>query len=348
MQNEKNSSIGSIVLFGAGSIGCYIGGRLAAAGGDITLIGRDRMAGTLQQHGLKITDLHGADIQVSPEQFQFSSQPDAIANACLVLVCVKSAATREVAKTLAQRLPPQAIVISMQNGLANTDVLRNELPNHIVLNGIVEFNVVNRGDGAFHQGSEGSLEAEDNPALAAFQPLFEAAGLPLVTHADILPVQWAKLLLNLNNPINALSNVPLKEELSQRDFRRCVALAQSEALNLLEKAGIKPTRLTPLPAHWIPKVLGVPDWLFKLLGNKMLAIDPLARSSMWEDLEAGRTTEIEWINGEVVRLAEHLGLNAPVNKRLITLIREAETSKRRRNWSGVELLTELKNAQNSN
>ena len=86
-----------------------------------------------------------------------------------------------------------------------------------------------------------------------------------------------------------------------------------------------------------------PTWLFRLLANKMLAIDPLARSSMWEDLEAGRITEVDWLNGEIVRLAEKMGHHAPVNARLIALIREAEASRKRR-WSGEDLLTELKQA----
>jgi 2-dehydropantoate 2-reductase len=157
----------------------------------------------------------------------------------------------------------------------------------------------------------------------------------------MLPVQWAKLLLNLNNPINALSNLPLKAELSQLAFRTCLALAQDEALRLMKSAGIRPARLTPLPPNWIPGLLKIPTWLFRLLANKMLAFDPLARSSMWEDLEAGRITEVDWLNGEIVRLAEKMDHRAPVNARLIALIREAETGGTR-HWSGQDLLNELK------
>jgi 2-dehydropantoate 2-reductase len=73
----------------------------------------------------------------------------------------------------------------------------------------------------------------------------------------------------------------------------------------------------------------------------MLAIDPLARSSMWEDLELGRATEVDWLNGEVVRLAQKQGRRAPVNARLVELIREAEQGGRR-DWSGPELLAELR------
>ncbi|GAB2655517.1 ketopantoate reductase C-terminal domain-containing protein [Kribbella swartbergensis] len=152
-------------------------------------------------------------------------------------------------------------------------------------------------------------------------------------------MQWAKLLLNLNNPINALSGVPLREELSQRSYRRCLAAAQAEALALLDAAGITPAKLLPVPMHRFPLILRLPDFVFRRLAASMLAIDPLARTSMWEDLEAGRTTEIDYLNGEVVRLAESLDRPAPVNTKLVTLLRAAEAQ--RRTWSGPELLREL-------
>jgi len=94
-------------------------------------------------------------------------------------------------------------------------------------------------------------------------------------------VQWAKFLLNLNNPINALSNLPLRDELSQRAYRRCLAAAQSETLGLLDAEGIQPAKLLPVPMHRFPAILGLPDFLFRRLAGTMLAIDPLARTSMW-------------------------------------------------------------------
>jgi 2-dehydropantoate 2-reductase len=145
-----------------------------------------------------------------------------------------------------------------------------------VLEGMVPFNVVERGPGAFHQGSAGELEIRHTPAMQPFVDEFRKAGLPLIQHVDMLPVQWAKLLLNLNNAINALANRPLKEELSQRAYRICLGMAQKEALALLKRADIRPARVTPLPATWIPRVLGVPDALFERLGRRMLTIDPLA------------------------------------------------------------------------
>lgn len=142
--------------------------------------------------------------------------------------------------------------------------------------------------------------------------------------------------------MNALSQLPLKQQLSIRGYRQCLAMAQLETLKLLKIAGIKPAQLTALPAQIIPRVLSLPDFIFNVVSKKMLAIDPLARSSMADDLMAGRSTEIDWINGEVVRLAQQLNLKAPVNTKLIQLIKQAETSPKA--WSGQALRRQLEMA----
>ena len=332
-----------IAIIGAGSIGCYVGGRLTAAGAQVHFVGRESIGAMLAAHGLRLSDYRGASLRIAAGSVSFSTTLGSARDCDVFLITVKSAATAEVAQGLAAVVPDRGLVVSLQNGLGNAAVLREYLPRATVLPGMVPFNVVNAGQGRFHQGSEGDLEVEDHPDLAGLKPAFAAAGLPLVSHPDLLPVLWAKLLLNLNNPVNALSGLPLKAELSQRAFRCCVALAQREALHWMDIAGIQPARLTPLPPHWIPRLLAVPDWLFRLLANKMLEIDPLARSSMWEDLEAGRHTEIDWINGEVLRLARRHGGTAPVNARLIALIRDAEAGDRHE-WRGEDLLRELQQA----
>jgi 2-dehydropantoate 2-reductase len=327
----------AIVVYGAGGIGCYVGGRLAATGTPVTFVGRQRMADELAEHGLRLTDYLGADLRVPDVRYETS--PAAAAEADLVLVTVKSAATESAAGELAEVLKPGAMVVSFQNGVRNGELLRERLTEQVVVTGMVPFNVLNRGGGVFHQGTEGALDIQRHPGLAPYVEAFVNAGLPLTQHDDILPVQWAKLLLNLNNPINALSDLPLRDELSQRSYRRCLAAAQAETLELLDAGGITPAKLLPVPMHRFPAILRLPDFLFRRLAAKMLAIDPLARTSMWEDLEAGRTTEIDYLNGEVVRLAESLDRSAPVNAKLVALIRDAEVN--RRPWSGPDLLREL-------
>jgi 2-dehydropantoate 2-reductase len=333
-----------IVVYGAGSIGCYVGGRLLAGGSDVGFIGRARIADPLRHRGLTLSRYDDGRWHVPAQRIDVSTNAAPAADAELVLVTVKSAATATVAAELANVLRPGTIVVSFQNGIGNADVLRAALPQNTVLEGMVPFNVVARGPGAFHQGSAGELEIRQAPAMQPFVEAFAKAGLPLIQHADMLPVQWAKLLLNLNNAINALANRPLKEELSQRAYRICLGMAQKEALALLKRAGLRPARLTPLPATWIPHVLGLPDACFERLGRRMLTIDPLARSSMSDDLAAGRATEIDWINGEVVRLAQRLGKTAPVNERLCDLVQEAERAETRPSWSGEALLAEMRAA----
>ena len=326
-----------IAVYGAGGIGCYVGGRLAATGTPVTFVGRPRMAAELAANGLRLTDYLGADLRV--QDVRFETTPSGAAGADLVLVTVKSAATEGAAAELAGVLKPGAVVVSFQNGIRNGELLRSRLTEQVVITGMVPFNVLNRGAGVFHQGTEGALDIQRDAALTPYLSAFERAGLPLTQHDDILPVQWAKLLLNLNNPINALSNLPLRDELSQRSYRRCLAAAQAETLEILDAAGIRPAQLLAIPMHRFPTVLRLPVFLFRRLASKVLAVDPLARTSMWEDLEAGRPTEIDYLNGEVVRLARSLGRTAPVNERLVGLIHAAETD--RRSWSGPELVREL-------
>jgi len=333
-----------VFICGAGSIGCYVGGRLLAGGSDVSFIGRARVADQLRNQGITLSRYDDSRWHVPPERIDVSTDAASAATADLVLVTVKCAATPTAAAELASVLRPGTIVVSFQNGVGNADVLRTALPQNTVLEGMVPFNVVERGPGGFHQGSAGELEVRRAPAMQPFVDAFRKAGLPLIQRADMLPVQWAKLLFNLNNAINALANRPLKEELSQRAYRICLAMAQKEALSLLKRAGIRPVKVTPLPATWIPHFLSLPNAWFERLGRAMLTIDPLARSSMSDDLAVGRPTEIDWINGEVVRLAQRLGQTAPVNQRLCELVREAERAHVRPSWSGEALLPEMRAA----
>ena len=100
-------------------------------------------------------------------------------------------------------------------------------------------------------------------------------------------------------------------------------------------------KLTAVPPSVLPWVLRSPDWLFRKVAQPMLRMDPLARSSMWEDLELGRRTEVDWLNGEVADLARRHGLVATANERVQELIKAAEQGGRR-DFSGEELLALLR------
>ena len=313
-----------IAVLGAGSIGVYLGGSLAAAGADVVMIGRARMAQQLVDHGLHLSDLQGRKVSLSSDQLNYVQDPAALAAADLILVTVKSADTAQAAQIIAAQGNAQATVISFQNGIGNADVLRAALPGREVLAGMVPFNVVQMLESRLHRGTEGELMLQTSPSIARWKQVFSDAALPLLEQSDFLAVQWGKLLLNLNNPINALSGLPLKTELSQRAYRRCLADLIEEAIGILQAAGISPAKIARVGPHLLPTLLRLPDFLFRRVAATMLRIDPQARSSMWEDLQAGRRTEVDYLNGAVLKLAQEVGRDAPLSKRIVELIRCAE------------------------
>jgi 2-dehydropantoate 2-reductase len=321
-----------IAVFGAGAIGCWIGGRLSAGGTDVTLIGRSRVIDEL--HGeLRTSELYGGTRTAHPT---LATDASAAANADVVLVTVKSGATHDAGAALAAVLSPRTVVVSLQNGVRNVATLRTALPDHRIVAGMVPFNVVRPAKAHYHRASAGALMFESVDAAAPLTEACLAADLPCELRDDMPAVQWGKLVLNLNNAINALSGRPLATELADRAFRRVLAAAQREALDVLATADVAIARVTPLPPRWLPRLLTVPDALFRVLARRIVAIDPTARSSMWDDLEAGRPTEIDYIQGEIVTLAQQYGARAPVNARLVELVREAERDGRR-DFTGAEL-----------
>ncbi|WP_433685746.1 2-dehydropantoate 2-reductase [Nocardia sp. CA-119907] len=332
-----------VLVLGAGSIGSFVGGKLAAAGADVTFVGRQRTVDEISAAGLRLTDLDGGDVTVAGDAVRVATTPEDVGSADLVLVTVKSAATSAAVRDLDGKIRPGTVVLSLQNGIGNDAVIREILPTCVVLAGMVMFNVVHQSEGRFHRGTDGGLAVQDDPALDAFTDIFARAGLALRRHPDLLPVQWAKLLLNLNNPINALSGRPLREELADRNYRRCLALTQGEALAAMKRARIRPARLTPLPPELMARMLTIPDAVFRRVAAKVLAVDPEARSSMADDLALGRKTEVSWLCGEIVSLGAMVGLPTPVNQRLIELIVAAEQGDRR-TWTGPELLDQLRAA----
>ncbi|RJG05406.1 2-dehydropantoate 2-reductase [Noviherbaspirillum cavernae] len=314
-----------IAVFGAGSIGVYIGTSLLAAGGDVLLVGRSRMRERIARHDVLLTDLQGRQMKVHGSQVPYEEDAAAIATADLILVTVKSADTPTAANAIAAHAKPSALVLSLQNGVGNVDVMRARLSDRTVLGGMVPFNVVQMTDGRLHRGTAGELMVEASPAIAPWHALFRAAHLPLMERDDFAAVQWGKLLLNLNNAVNALSGLPLKTELSQRAYRRCLALLIEEALKVLRAAGIRPAKVARVAPHLLPMLMRLPDAMFTRIAASMLRIDPEARSSMWEDLQAGRRTEVNHLNGAVVALAKQAGMDAPFNRRMVELVHAVES-----------------------
>ena len=260
-----------------------------------------------------------------PEEVDYRCEPDALAQADVIALCVKSGATADAAKEIAAHGLPGSAVISLQNGISNVAVLEGELGGRFaIVQGMVPYNVAYLGDGRFHKGVAGDLFADDRPETQALAEAIGASPAALKLSSDMLGIAWGKLLINLNNAVNALSGKTLLEELRERDYRRVFSGAMREGLRLLDKAGIAPAKVGAVGPRLLPAVIGAPDWLFNNLFLKAWKIDAKARSSMADDLAAGRKTEVDYINGELVALAERLGDGAPINRKIAELIRRAE------------------------
>ena len=311
-----------VVIAGAGAIGCFVGGLIAHGGGDVRFLARERIASMILAHGLALTDYTGLDAHIPASALKVSTDPAVLAQADIIIVTVKSGATAEMAGLIEAHAPAAASVVSLQNGIANGDILRDALPGRDVRAGMIAYNVLNAGEGRFHRGTAGGIVIE-----AGEGNLAEALSAPhLAVHesSDMLAVQWGKLLVNLNNALNALSGVPLYEQLSDRDWRALIADEIEEALPALKAEGIKPRSAFPIPIALVPHVMRLPTPVYKVVAGASLRIDPQARSSMWEDLEQGRKTEIGELQETVVALCDKHGLAAPVNKRVAALVRECE------------------------
>lgn len=323
MENERR-----IVIAGAGSIGCYVGGCLAAAGKNVIFLVRPRIEATLRGAGLKIVDLDGTERLVPPERLELSTDPaTAFAEAEIILVTVKSGATEEMAMLIGQYAPATAVVISLQNGVDNAEVLRQGLSSGFtVAPGMVPFNVVQSEPDqvpfTVRRATEGTILIDDRPGDLADE--LSVPGLDVRHSADMQGVLWAKLLINLNNAPNALSNLPLATQLGDRSWRRLLADQMDEGVRVLKAHGITPGKIQGVSPELLPWVLRLPDFLFQLLARRMLNIDPSARSSMWEDLARGRPTEINYLQGVIIRLADEKNIDVPLTRRIVACINAAE------------------------
>ena len=330
--------MGKVAIFGAGSVGCFIGGAWAAAGVPVTLIGRERIGSAIAENGLTLTDGAGWRVRHEPGEVDFATKPAALAKAEVIALCVKSQDTAGAAKDILRHGKKGALVISFQNGVSNAELLETALARRgfKVAQATVPFNIAYLGQGRFHKGVAGELAVADMPETRALAEQVGKGPAQLRLEPNMPALAWGKLLINLNNAVNALSGRTLLEQLKERDYRRIVAASVVEALDVLAAAGIEPATIGPVPPKLLPHAIAAPNFIFNNVFLKVQKIDGHARSSMADDLKAGRATEIDYLNGEVVKLGEKLGRKTPVNAAIVSLIKQAEAGVEHL-WSPNEL-----------
>lgn len=307
-------------VIGAGAIGCFVSALLAnATRCQVTLLARSRQLLQLKQQGVQAVWQKGQ----TPQLFiPVSCEMADLACMDVLVLCVKATALNETCAQIAAHIPNTVPVLLLQNGIGIKELVSSKLQNPL-WRGLVPFNVVQTAPSHYTQTSGGVLCLQTQNSVL-FDPIVQAfaQGPSVQCMSDIQAVEYGKLLLNLNNALNALANVPLKTQLQQRAWRKILAAAMREWLAVCEATQVTPMKMTALPPRWLPNALELPDWLFRKLAASMLRIDPQARLSMWFDVSQHKETEIDFLNGAVVDIATALGLAAPVNRWITTQIKQ--------------------------
>jgi 2-dehydropantoate 2-reductase len=314
-------------IFGAGLVGCYLGGALSVQGFQTTLICRASTKSKLTS-GLKLTDYrdHQAilpKIDVLDDK-QLSSSNTAVKKARFLWLTVKCTGIKQAVLDIAPLVDKKTVILCCQNGLGSDAEVKRAYPDNLILRVMVPFNVVEISPGHYHRGSEGKLTIEQTPqsqaGVSTLAMSLHSELIPIDTTTDMDALLWAKLQLNLGNSVNALADIPVKTMLEQRGYRKVIALLMTELLQVADVLGIKLPKITAISAHKIPMVLRLPNFIFTRVANKMLEIDPNVRSSMWWDVSQGKPTEIDHINGAILKHAKYLNIHCPANEKITALV----------------------------
>jgi 2-dehydropantoate 2-reductase len=295
-------------VFGAGAIGTYVGVKLSSVGHSVVLIGR-RWLMERKAH-FAATNIRG--FVSKPIELEVSDDPNALRDADVIIVTTKSMDTPSAVTALRSVVRRDTLVVSLQNGLHNAEVLR-ALPADVIP-AMVGFNVI--WDGARLEQATGApilFGPSSHPGLKELVGALHRAKEKVGVRRDIDAVQMGKLLINLNNGICAVAGLPIAEMVRSNVLRRAYSICIDEGLRVAKKAGRAVGSLGVLSPWLVARLLLIPDPILFRLAPRIIAIDPRARSSTLQDLDRKKKTEIDFLNGEIVKLAREHGVAAPAN-----------------------------------
>jgi 2-dehydropantoate 2-reductase len=292
-----------VAVVGAGAVGCYYGGMLARAGHDVTLIGRPRHVEAIERQGLRLeTQTFDERIRVSA-----SSEGSAVRSAQLVLLCVKSTDTESAAAIIKPHLAPDALVLSLQNGVENADRLRAILPQD-VLAAVVYIGTEMAGPGHVKHHGRGELIIERSRASDELAQALIAAGVPTDISDNVRGALWAKLILNCAyNALSAITQLPYGRLVKGAGITAVMRDVVDECLAVAKADDVT-----------IP---GDVDAAIRQIAETV----PGQYSSTAQDLARGKPSEIDHLNGVIVRRGEALGVATPVNRLLHALVKLLES-----------------------
>ena len=291
-----------IAVMGAGAVGCYYGGMLARAGHEVVLVGRPQHVEAVQRDGLFL------DTQSFQAHVPMLASTDAsgVRDAKVVLCCVKSTDTASAATAMAPHLSREAIVLSLQNGVDNAERLQALLGRE-VWPAVVYVATEMAGPGHVKHHGRGELVIGPSPAGAELERLFTDAGIPVQISDNVVGALWAKLILNCAyNALSAITQLPYGRLVARDGVEDVMRDAVQECLDLAWAEGIT-----------------VP-------GDSWAAVQRIAQtmptqfSSTAQDLARGKRSEIDHLNGFVLRRGKALGVATPVNRVLYSLVKLLE------------------------
>jgi len=305
---SQQESWPKIAVVGAGAVGGYFGGLLARAGARVVMIGRPAFVEAVNKNGLFLDTLQFQE----SVRVEASAELRAVRGTEIVLFCVKTTDNTTTARALAALLAPGAVVLSMQNGVDNVEQIRaaagiDALPAVVYVAASVPEpgRVKHVGRGDLVVGSE----SERAKKIAA---LFSRAQVPCRISDNIAGELWTKLVWNCAlNAVSALGRAKYGQIASSADAWKVVETAVYEVLRVARAAGIHPP--------------GLEDPKAALAGALKIATEMAeALSSTGQDLNRGKRTEIDSLNGYISRRGAELGVPTPVNHALYALVKLAE------------------------
>ena len=289
---------------GAGAVGCYFGGMLARAGHPVTLIARPHHVQAIERDGLRM-QTRSFDEQV---RLAASSEVSAVRGADLILFCVKSTDTESAGALLRPHLKPGVLVLCLQNGVDNADRLRAVLPEIEVAAAVVYVATEMAGPGHVKHHGRGELVMEPSSTSLAVAQALAAAGVPTEVSDNVRGALWQKLIINCAyNAVSAIAQRPYGESVHGAGIQEVMRDVVAECLAVAKAEGVTLT--------------GDVDAAVRNLALSM----PTQSSSTAQDLARGKSTEIDYLNGFIVRRSEAHGIAAPVNRTLWALVKLLES-----------------------
>ena len=291
-----------IAIMGAGAVGCYYGAELALAGETVTLIGRPALAQAVAERGL-ILEKAGQKVSVP---LQASADPAAVAGAEIVIVAVKSGDSADAARQIAPHLAPGATVLSFQNGISNAEIL-SDILHRQVIPAVVYVATDMAGPGHVRHHGRGELIFGPGPGATDAAARLRKAGLSVEVSDQADVAQWVKFTINCCfNALSALTRQPYGPIAAQPGAYAVMRDVMEECRAVAAASGVV-----------------LPDTLMQMAEG--IATQMQAQySSTAQDMMRGRKTEIDHLNGEILRRAEGFGIPVPVNRALWVMVKLAE------------------------